>query len=143
MAQGSKYTDEDIERGLQALAETGGNAAKASRACRIPARTLRDWKTQSFAEEFAELRREKRSGFIDKVWAGAERAMDLLLEAMQPAEDEEEKPKISPRELATVMGILTEKGLLLGGEPTAILKELPQIVFKGVDMSEYEERERE
>ena len=42
MAQGSKYTDEDIERGLQALAETGGNAAKASRACQIPARTLRD-----------------------------------------------------------------------------------------------------
>ncbi len=139
MARGQKYGDEDTERGLQALAEAGGNAAKASRACGIPPRTLRDWKNGSFADEFAELRREKRGGLIDKVWAGAEKALDLLLVALEPGEDG--KSKVKARELAVIMGILTDKGLLLGGEPTEIMKQLPQIVFRGVDMSDYEERE--
>jgi len=134
MARGQKYGDEDTERGLQALAEAGGNAAKASRACGIPPRTLRDWKNGSFADEFAELRREKRGGLIEKVWAGAEKALDLLLVQL---------PKMEGRHLAVVFGILTDKGLLLGGEPTEIMKQLPQIVFRNVDMTDYEEREQE
>lgn len=134
MTRGQKYGDEEIERGLQALAENGGNAARASLACGIPERTLRGWKVNEFADEFAELRREKRGAFIDQVWAAARMALDLLTAKL---------PKMKGRELATAFGILTDKGLLLGGEPTGIVKELPQMVFRGVDVSEYEEREQQ
>ena len=133
MARGQKYGDEDTERGLQALAEAGGNAAKASRACGIPPRTLRYWKNGSFADEFAELRREKRGDFIDRVWEAAVKALDLAFANL---------PTMKGKDQFIAFGILTDKGLLLGGEPTEILKTLPQIVYRGVDTSEYEEREQ-
>jgi hypothetical protein len=131
--RGQKYGDEDIERGLQALAEAGGNAARASLACGIPERTLRGWKINQFADEFAELRREKRTDLISKVWDAAELALDLLLKKL---------PRMEGRYLTTAFGVLAEKGLLLGGEIKGI-SELPQMVFRGVDPSEYEEREQE
>ena len=134
MTRGKKYAPEDIERGLEALAEHGGNAAAACRATGIPARTLRDWKTGKFADEFAEVRREKRSGLIEKVWEAAGKALDQVLKKME---------KANPKDAAVILGILVDKGLLLGGEPTEISEQLPRIVFRGVDDSEYEEREQE
>lgn len=140
MARGKPYSPEDVERGIEALAESGGNATAASKATGIPRTTLIGWKQANF-DEFDELRREKRSGLIDKVWAGAEKALDLLLTRLEP--DEDGVCPIHSKHLATIFGILTDKGLLLGGEPTEILKQLPPMVFRGVDTGEYEERERE
>jgi hypothetical protein len=134
MPRGQKYSPEDIERGLEALAEHGGNAAAASRVTGIPATTLRGWKTKEFADEFVEVRREKRSGLIEKVWQAAEEALKQVLEKMS---------KASAKDAAVIMGILVDKGLLLGGEPTEITEQLPRIVFRGVDESEYEDREQE
>jgi hypothetical protein len=133
MTRGRKYPAEDIERGLQALAEYGGNAEAASRAVNIPANTLRGWKIK-FADEFGEVRREKRSDLIEKVWQAAHKALEQVLEKMT---------KASAKEAAVILGILVDKGLLLGGEPTEISKQMPQIVFRNVDDSEYEEREQE
>jgi len=131
--RGKKWPPADVERGLQALAESGGSVTAASKATGIPKTTLWGWKTQH-PDEFEQLRMEKRGSLIEKVWGAAEDALDLLIK---------ELPKMKGRYLATTFGILTDKGLLLGGEPTEIMKELPQIVFRGVDMTEYEEREQE
>ena len=131
---GKRYSPEEIEVGLQALAESGGNASCAAEKTGIPRGTLRYWAANSFADEFASIRQEKRQSLIEKVWAGAEKALDHLLK---------ELPKMKGNHLAIAFGILTDKGLLLGGEPTEIMKQLPQIVFRGVDMGEYEEREQE
>jgi len=107
MARGKKYSDEDLERGLQALLEHSGNAAAASRACGIPARTLSDWKTSEFAGEFAELRRQKHEGFIEKVWRVADKALDELIKKL---------PDMPGKDIAITVGILADKGLAAAGE---------------------------
>ena len=109
--RGQKYNDGDIERGLQALAECGGNAAAASRKTKIPARTLRDWKANLFADEFAEVRREKRTGFIDDVWAVAQEAVKQV---------KAERGEASAKEAALIAGIFIDKALVMGGEPDTI-----------------------
>lgn len=126
MAQGSKYTDEDIERGLQALAESGGNATAASKACGIPERTLRDWKRTKFADEFAEVRREKRTDFISAVW---ETAKDALQQVKDKLKD------TTAKEAAVITGIMIDKALLLGGEPTEITEQRakPMIYLPEID----------
>ena len=111
VTQGSKYTDEDRERGLQALAEAGGNAEVASKACGIPARTLRDWKANEFADEFAELRREKRGDLIAEVWGTAAEALGILRRKLKG---------MKGKDLAITFGILTDKALVMGGEPDTI-----------------------
>lgn len=110
MARGKKYPDEDVERGLQALAENGGNAEAASRATDIPANTLRGWKN-NFVDEFVELRREKRIPLIDRIWEAAGKALDQTLAKL---------PEASAKEAGVIMAILVDKALLMGGEPTDI-----------------------
>jgi len=109
--RGKKRSPEDIERGLEALAESGGNATIASESCGIPARTLRGWKGGAFAEEFAELRREKRTDLIGDVWEAAREALAQLRSKL---------PTMKGKDVAVTFGILTDKALILGGEPTQI-----------------------
>ena len=96
---------------MEALAECGGNAEAASRATGIPATTLRGWKTKDFADEFAELRREKRTDLITKVWQAAEKALEQAVNGLA---------RTKGKEAAVMFGIFVDKGLVLGGEPSAI-----------------------
>jgi len=125
MTRGKKRSPEDIEIGLQALAETGGNAEEASRKTGIPANTLREWKLQ-FGDEFGELRREKRSDLIEDVWAAAAEALGFLRKKLR---------RMKGKDLAVTYGILTDKALLLGGEPTGINenREKPMIYLPKVE----------
>ncbi|HUW94563.1 MAG TPA: hypothetical protein VMW58_02150 [Anaerolineae bacterium] len=107
MAQGSRYTDEDIERGLQALVETGGNAAEASRRTEIPATTLRGWKATKFRDEFVEVRREKRSSLIDEVWKAAQEAVNALRIKI---------PRMGVNDLLRTFSAMSDKGLAISGE---------------------------
>jgi uncharacterized protein YbjT (DUF2867 family) len=132
VARGKKRSPEEVERGLAALAEHGSSEG-AARATGIPASTLRTWKLQQ-PDEFDELRREKRSGLVGQVWEAAGEALKQVLSKVGEA---------SPKDAAVIFGIVVDKGLLLGGEPTEIMKQLPQIVYRGIDDSEYEEREQE
>lgn len=126
MGQGSKYTDQDIERGLQALAETGGNSAAASRASGIPERTLREWKLTKFADEFAEVRREKRTDFITEVWDTAKAAVKQVREKLSGA---------TAKEAAVIAGIFIDKALVMGGEPSEIAEQRakPMIYLPEID----------
>jgi len=125
MTRGKKRSPEDIERGLEALAESGGNAEEASRKTGLPANTLREWKLQ-FGDEFGELRREKRSDLITKVWVAAEKALDTAVEKLA---------EMSGKDAAVSFGIFTDKGLLMGGEPTGINenREKPMIYLPKVE----------
>lgn len=111
MTRGKKYSLEDMERGLAALAVNGSSEA-ASELTGIPASTLRTWKLQQ-PDEFDELRREKRIPLIDQVWEAAEKALKQTLDKMDSA---------SAKEAAVILGILVDKALLMGGEPTEISK---------------------
>lgn len=108
--RGKKRSPEDIERGLQALAEAGGNAEAASKATGIPATTLRGWKAL-YPNEFVELRREKRTGLIDDVWAAAREALKQLKAKL---------PMMKGEKVAVAFGILVDKALVMGGEPDTI-----------------------
>jgi len=107
MARGKKHTDAQVELALQALIEHDGNAEAASKDTGIPARTLRDWRGKEFADEFARLRREKRKGFIEKVWEVAGQALDELMTKL---------PEMKGKDIAITIGILADKGLAAGGE---------------------------
>lgn len=109
MTQGSKYTEDDLERGFIALMESGGNCAAASRACDIPASTLRGWKNNHFHGNFVELRREERSSLIDEVWKAAEEAVKEIRKKI---------PKMKTAELLRAFSMMADKGLLIGGEPS-------------------------
>ena len=108
--RGRKRPPDDIERGLQALAETGGNAEAASRKTSIPATTLRGWKTL-YSDDFVELRREKRTGLIDDVWGAAREALKQLKAKL---------PNMKGDKVAVAFGILVDKALVMGGEPDTI-----------------------
>lgn len=131
MTRGKKYSAEDVERGLAALA-VNGSSEIASEQTGIPASTLRTWKLRQ-PDEFDELRREKRTPLIEELWAGARDAIARIRDQIKEA---------SAKDAAVILGILVEKALLAGGEPTEITSQLPQIVYRGVDDSEYEEREQ-
>jgi len=110
--KGKPYPPEEIERGLQALAVSGGNASAASRATGIPRTTLIGWKGEHF-DEFDDLRQEKKLALIEVVWNAARTAITAL---------ELKFPAMAGKDLAITTGILIDKGLLLGGDPSQIIK---------------------
>ena len=108
--RGKRYSPEDIERGLQALAETPDSPTAAAKATGIPRTTLIGWKKEHF-DEFDALRREKRADLIGEVWAAAGEALAALRTQF---------PRMKGRDLAVTLGILIDKALILGGEPSEI-----------------------
>src|SRR6266480_1349276 len=61
--QGSPYSDQEIERGLVAMALASGNARRAARMLEahglsVPHSTLYRWRLDTFAERYEDVRRE-------------------------------------------------------------------------------------
>lgn len=129
MARGKKYEPADVERGLQALAEYG-SSEKASEITGIPPSTLRTWKVQQ-PDEFDEYRREKRIPHIDKAWEGARLALDCLIKQL---------PEMKGKDLAVTYGILVDKALIMGGEPSEITERRarPTIYLPEIDEPDME-----
>src|SRR6266576_2280005 len=61
--QGSPYSDQEIERGLVAMALASGNARRAARMLEeqglsVPHSTLYRWRLETFPARYAEVRQE-------------------------------------------------------------------------------------
>lgn len=91
MARGQKYDNETKEKALAMLA-TDNNVAEIAKQIGIPERTLRDWKKEKEDdEEFAELRRKKKTEFVNKSWEVIEKALLLGKKRVERALNHEEE----------------------------------------------------
>jgi hypothetical protein len=128
------YSEEDVERGLQALALWQGNRNRAAKSLRdighsIPAGTLRSWKDR-YPDRYADA----RTAIQERVWAEtAEEWKAVVRESIEATSEAVTKAKTliaageiqkgnqaagAARNLATVAGIGSDKGLVIDGKPT-------------------------
>ena len=127
-----RYTHEQVDRGLLAVAACAGNSAEASRrlgdqGLEIPARTLRAWRCETYPERYVELA-NAHGHEIEEILVARTREVSLkaaeaeLLAIDKTVEELEagnaRDPSASARNLATVRGIGTDKLALLTGRPT-------------------------
>jgi hypothetical protein len=130
---GGRYTEEEIERGLEALAVCGGSTRRASRelaarGLEIPHPTLQDWKTLH-ADRYQRMRDEVVPRIHGKL---AEESEDLAREYGEVEREaiailRERLPELRPHEggnalrnLATSRAISIDKASVLRGRPTRI-----------------------
>jgi hypothetical protein len=132
---GHHYTDQEVERGLVAVAMCSGNYRRAAQLLEqqdlpIPASTLRDWLTRR-AEDYTQVREQT----MPKLNAQLAEQHTQLVRANMELEDElrkkitEQKDEIPARDLpgalrnvSTSTGIHSDKARLLRGEPTQIVQ---------------------
>lgn len=122
----SPYTDEDIERGLTALAMAGDNSLRAAEASAFPSSTLRAWR-QRHAERYEEIRTQ-RAPEIDRLIVAEQRqvavqAAQATLQAIelgrqQLAEGKVKDAAAAARNFATTTAIAIDKTALMEGRPT-------------------------
>ncbi len=134
--RGGKYSEEDIERGLHALALSGGNASRAQRQLKaegltIPASTLEGWRKNTHADRYATIRYQVIPQIHAKL---AEESEDLAaeyakLELETIARFRKELPNLkaseaagAARNIATSRAIAVDKASLLRGRPTTIVE---------------------
>src|SRR5258708_907151 len=110
-----QYTDREKGHALAGLDIEGGNVSKANRVTGGPETTLgqREEGTRGMNEDVAALRAGKRLA-LDVV---TEDMAYLVLDVMRTNGS---LKKANAQQLAITYGILTEKMLLLRGQPTAI-----------------------
>lgn len=124
------HTDEDIERGLTALAVAGNHAGRASEATGYDRTTITAW-AKKHPERFREIR-ESQKGTLDKL--AAQEYRDLTSGALSAAAEAValERKRIlngdvkdaaaSAKNLLTVAGISTDKIGVLEGRPSVIVE---------------------
>jgi len=129
------YTEEEIERGLQALVLSSGNHRRASELLRdagytaIPSGTVREWRRRTHMTRYAELQEQLRPELNARIAEDHDRQVQaytaLQEEALEKAR--EGLPEAKAGEAANVFksaaiaaGINTEKTQLRRGEPTEI-----------------------
>lgn len=104
------YSDDDRAAVFVALTVHDGNVARTSRDSGVPEQTVRDWKAQwareGLPDELIHLAQQSATSFADNV----ERIRDKALVAL-----ETKLPDMSGRDLATTVGILTDKALRARG----------------------------
>jgi hypothetical protein len=129
------YTNEDVERGLMALAAASGSSREAVRLLKaqkhppIPEATLRSW-TQRHAARYDEIRTKELPRLRKKMAADLEESISETHRVAQLALEQVEKdlklglvkdPAKAYKELALSFGILSDKARLMRGEPTQII----------------------
>ena len=122
-----RSSDEKIERGLTALA-CYGDSNKASQVCGIPPSTLRQWRL-TYAERYEQIRKT-RAAEIDRRLTDeyAEIALEAtevvragLAKTREQIEDGSIKDaSTAARNAGVIIGIATEKRMLMQGKPTSI-----------------------
>jgi hypothetical protein len=128
------YTPAEIDTSLLVLAMTGRNSVVAARRLKseginVNPRTLRSWRQHTHAKRYIDLEHQ-HAPEIERQMMGQTRAIvtaanDATLEAIEASRQQVENgdardPSTVARNLATVSGIQTDKGLLLDGRPTVI-----------------------
>ena len=122
------YNEDEIERGLTALALAGNNSTQAGEQCGIPDRTLRDWR-QQYPERYSEIR-AGRVADIDRELMHEYKALarDAQIAAAKAVALEQERLEAgevrdaasSARNLTITSATATDKSLLLDDRPTQI-----------------------
>lgn len=141
-----RYTPEQIDVALLALAGCGGNAAEAARqlaaadaepvpgkdVAAIPERTIREWRAGVHAGRFVELSQKHGRRIEESI---AVQAREVLLRigeveilALEKTKEKLESGDVSDpstvlRNLATTKGINTDKLMTLTGRPNVITHE--------------------
>src|SRR5215210_8143331 len=129
----SKYTPEQVDRGLFALAVLGGNAAAAERQLkaqghRVPKATLQDWKTKH-ADRFQEIanRHTKRireviaQEQVEIAHVAGEAEREAIAKARGQLRDGSIKDaSTAARNFSVTKGVSIDKALKQRGEPNVI-----------------------
>jgi len=104
-----RYTDAEKAAALAMLDANGGNMLLTAKETRISRTTLQEWRDGRISHDVPDIRQEKRQSlaelFLDEIYA----AVGLMPDKRADA---------SYKELATVVGILTDKRQLLLGAAT-------------------------
>jgi hypothetical protein len=115
------YNQEEIERGLYAVAMASGNLARASRelaetGLNIPSRTLSDWTRDKHRERYEEIKLEA----IPEIYARLADEMESLVSYQLDVERkltkkiDDEIDELPPRELAGALrNVATSRGISL------------------------------
>jgi hypothetical protein len=120
------YTDEQVERGLLALAELG-SSRKASAETGIPDKTLREWRRTTHRERFDQIRTQFLPKIRERIARDAEDLALRYAEAEHEALDALDVTELKPADLAnalprlaTARGISTDKANVMRDKPTQI-----------------------
>lgn len=104
------YSDDDRAAVFIALTVHDGNVARSSRETGVPEQTVRDWKDlwerEGIPPELQHLVQQQASDFAGRVEKTRDKALTLL---------DQKLPEMSGRDLATTVGILTDKALRARG----------------------------
>jgi hypothetical protein len=101
-----RYSDDDRASALAAVAANGGNVSKTARELGIKVTTLRQWKCGERHPEAIQMSQGKKLPLADAI----ETVVDKMVAAVAGKIDD-----ASLQQLATSIGILTDKMLLLRG----------------------------
>lgn len=116
----NKYTHEDRVRAAIALVRNGNNVNKTSREVKIPQKTLNDW-VQNDICGFNDLLKVANEQWYKEYGRRLSKAIDLAItELTKKLEDPEVVKKTNMRELATTLGIMTDKKAGADQRPVAL-----------------------
>jgi hypothetical protein len=132
---GGRYSTEEVEQGVTALALMNGNAGRAHRELRalgvqVPRRTLGSW-TRIHADRYEAIKRDVVPRIHRRMADQAEELADryaeaelTALERLVPKLQELKPAEVTGalRNLATSRGISVDKSLLLRGQPNMIVQ---------------------
>jgi len=133
----NKYTDEEVERGLQVLALHVGNSRRAAKALeqqghRIPDRTLDEWRRNTHPERYSEICAERAPQVADRIAAQMEQyvteAGEVQRHSLHMLKDRLDKEELQEaatlgkinQSLGIPIGIATQRSSELRGRPTVI-----------------------
>lgn len=111
-----QYSDSDKAAVLVALDANAGNVAKTSKQLGIPRQTIQEWShNRNVNNEVPNLRQIKKEELSVRFEHAVHEMVDVL-----PSK----RGKASLKDVATAIGILTDKMQLLKGKPTSINESL-------------------
>jgi hypothetical protein len=136
LSRSPRYTDQDRERGLVALALTSGNTRAAARTLteqglRVSHQTLGNWSKRNGGEEYERVRAQVlprvRAYAAEKHMALADSMVELAGEMGKRLKLEHQDMPIRDvagaiRNVSTAAGISTDKARDLRGDPTAVVE---------------------
>lgn len=118
MAGRRTYTDSDRARIKVALEANNGSVKAAARETGYPVQTIRDmrmkWDREGIPSEVAEALPVARDEFVGNVERVRNKALDRLDRELDNPE-----AKVNVKDLATTVGILTDKARLVSGQATS------------------------
>ena len=140
------YSDSERETALKAVVLAEDNVAKATRDLQtagfdIPRSTLREWiardpeRLEAIRIQYGPELEEKKARMAEKVATAAGEATLALVEQTMETKDDLSAKDVAgaARNMATVFGIATEKGLLHRQKPTSITAHDYSSAVKGLE----------